>query len=454
MLGYVLAYAIAFKAGRWKNLMLVLVIAPFFTSFLVRTLSWKLILADDGYVVDALQFLHLLGEDGRLLATPVAVVAGLSYNFLPFMVLPLFASIDKIDHRLIEAANDLYASPFVGFFKVTWPLSLPGVVSGTLLTFIPATGDYINAQLLGSPNQRMIGSVIQSLFTDANNYPAAGALSVILMLLIVALVLFYVRRAGTEELPMTWLRKHLVLILGLLVLLYTFIPIFVVVLMSFNDPASRLIYEFNEFTLHNWQNPCEDPDMCSALGRSIQIGLLATLGSTILGTLAAFALVRHDFRGRSTANLLIFLPMAAPEIVMGASLLALFVGAGFAGQLGFWTILIAHIMFCLSFVVVTVRSRLAGMDDNLEQAAMDLYATPRQTFWKVTFPLVFPGILGAALLSFSLSFDDFIVTNLNAGTDHDVPHVRLGRRPARRTDAGQRRRHADVRRLDHHRRRR
>jgi spermidine/putrescine transport system permease protein len=200
VLGYVLAYAIAFKAGRWKNLMLVLVIAPFFTSFLVRTLSWKLILADNGYVVSALQTVHLLGPDGRLLATPIAVVAGLTYNFLPFMVLPLFASIDKIDHRLIEAASDLYASPVKGFFKVTWPLSLPGVVSGTLLTFIPAAGDYINAQLLGSPNQRMVGSVIQSLFTDANNYPAAGALSMILMLLIVAMVLFYVRRAGTEEL--------------------------------------------------------------------------------------------------------------------------------------------------------------------------------------------------------------------------------------------------------------
>jgi spermidine/putrescine transport system permease protein len=200
VLGYVLAYAIAFKAGRWKNLMLVLVIAPFFTSFLVRTLSWKLILADDGFVVDTLQFLHVLGDDGRLLATPVAVVAGLTYNFLPFMVLPLFASLDKIDGRLIEAANDLYANPVVGFFKVTWPLSLPGVVSGTLLTFIPSVGDYINAQLLGSPNQRMVGSVIQSLFTDANDYPAAGALSVILMAIIVAMVLFYVRRAGTEEL--------------------------------------------------------------------------------------------------------------------------------------------------------------------------------------------------------------------------------------------------------------
>src|SRR3954470_2084232 len=200
ILGYVLAYAIAFKAGRWKNLMLVLVIAPFFTSFLVRTLSWKLILADNGFIVNTLQTLHILSADGRLLATPVAVIAGLTYNFLPFMVLPLFASIDKIDHRLIEAGGDLYASPFVGFWKVTWPLSLPGVISGTLLTFIPAAGDYINAELLGSPNQRMVGNVIQNLFTDANDYPAAGALSMILMLIIVAMVWFYVRRAGTEEL--------------------------------------------------------------------------------------------------------------------------------------------------------------------------------------------------------------------------------------------------------------
>jgi spermidine/putrescine transport system permease protein len=200
VLGYVLAYAIAFKSGRWKTLLLVLVIAPFFTSFLIRTLSWKLLLADDGFVVNSLQFLQLLGDDGRLLATPVAVVAGLTYNFLPFMVLPLFASLDKIDYRLIEASGDLYANPVRAFFKVTWPLSLPGVVSGTLLTFIPATGDFINAEILGNTNTRMIGSVIQSLFTDANDYPAAGALSVILMVMILALVLLYVRRAGTEEL--------------------------------------------------------------------------------------------------------------------------------------------------------------------------------------------------------------------------------------------------------------
>jgi spermidine/putrescine transport system permease protein len=200
LLGYVLAYAIAFKSGKAKNLMLVLVIAPFFTSFLVRTLAWKLILADNGPVTSTLRNLHLLGADGRLLATPVAVIAGLTYNFLPFMVLPLFASLDRIDHRLIEASSDLYSNPFVGFWKVTWPLSLPGVVAGTLLTFIPAAGDYINAELLGSPNQRMVGNVIQDLFTNANDYPAAGALSMILMILIVVMVLLYVRRAGTEDL--------------------------------------------------------------------------------------------------------------------------------------------------------------------------------------------------------------------------------------------------------------
>jgi spermidine/putrescine transport system permease protein len=218
-----------------------------------------------------------------------------------------------------------------------------------------------------------------------------------------------------------WTGEHAVMGVAILVLGYMFLPIFFVMLMSFNDPAGRLSYEFNGFTLDNWLNPCASQGMCESVVRSLQIGFLATLGATVLGTLVAFALVRHRFRGRAATSLLIFLPMATPEVVMGSSLLALFASAGLAGQLGFWSILVAHIMFCLSFVVVTVRARLAGMDDNLEQAAMDLYANPRQTFWRVTFPLVFPGILGAALLSFSLSFDDFIITNLNAGTTTTFP---------------------------------
>jgi spermidine/putrescine transport system permease protein len=199
-LGYLAAYAIAFKGGRWRNLLLVLVIAPFFASFLVRTLSWKLILGDEGWIVGILKALHILGENGHLLATPTAVIAGIVYNFLPFMILPLYASLERVDIRLLEAADDLYASPATGFFKVTLPLSMPGVVAGTLLTFIPAAGDFINAQLLGSPNTRMVGSVIQDLFTDVGDYAQAGALSVILMVIIVALVVTYVRKAGTEEL--------------------------------------------------------------------------------------------------------------------------------------------------------------------------------------------------------------------------------------------------------------
>ena len=200
LLAYPLAYAIAVKAGRWKNLMLVMVIAPFFTSFLVRTLAWKSILADNGFVVHALQAVHLLGPDGRLLATAVAVVTGLTYNFLPFMVLPLYASLEKIDLRLVEASKDLYADGFTSFRKVTLPLSMPGLVAGTLLTFIPAAGDYINAQLLGRTNNYMIGNVIDNLFLVQLDYPIAAASSVVLMLAIVAMVLFYVRRAGTEEL--------------------------------------------------------------------------------------------------------------------------------------------------------------------------------------------------------------------------------------------------------------
>jgi spermidine/putrescine transport system permease protein len=200
VISYPLAYTIAFKAGRWKNLLLVMVIAPFFTSFLVRTLAWTSILADEGLVVDILKTVHLLGPGDRLLATPYAVVTGIVYNFLPFMTLPLYASLERIDHRLVEAASDLYASAFTAFRKVTVPLSMPGIVAGTLLTFIPAAGDYINAQLLGTPRQYMIGNVISSSFLVRLDYPTAAALSITLMGAIVVLVAVYVRRAGTEEL--------------------------------------------------------------------------------------------------------------------------------------------------------------------------------------------------------------------------------------------------------------
>ncbi|HEY5184632.1 MAG TPA: ABC transporter permease [Actinomycetes bacterium] len=208
LIGYPLAYTIAFKSGKWKGVLLVLVIAPFFTSFLLRTLAWQTILSSNGIVVklfnatglmNVLQALNLVNGD-QLLSTPFAVMAGLTYNFLPFMVLPLFASLDRIDPRLLEAGADLYGRPFTAFRKVTWPLSMPGVVAGTLLTFIPAAGDYINSKLLGNPNTTMIGQVIDGQFLRVLDYPTAAALSFTLMVTILVLVSVYVWRAGTEEL--------------------------------------------------------------------------------------------------------------------------------------------------------------------------------------------------------------------------------------------------------------
>ena len=200
LVSYPLVYWIAFRAGRWKNFFLILIVAPLFVTYLVRTLAWLNILADQGPVVGFLRDLGVLSSDGRLLATSLAVVAGITYNFLPFMALPLYVSLEQVDARLLEAAEDLYASKRQAFLRVTLPLSAPGIVAGTLLTFIPAAGDFINAQLLGTPRQSMVGNVIQSKFLELIDYPAAASLSFILMALILVGLLVYARAVGTERL--------------------------------------------------------------------------------------------------------------------------------------------------------------------------------------------------------------------------------------------------------------
>jgi spermidine/putrescine transport system permease protein len=200
---YPLAYWIAFRGGRWKNLFLLLVIAPFFVTYLIRTLAWETILSDNGLVVRLLRDVGLVAPGGRVLATSAAVIAGITYNFLPFMVLPLYVSLEQIDHRLIEAATDLYASKPKAFLRITLPLSLPGVFAGVLLTFIPAAGDFINAQLLGTPRQYMIGNVIQSEFLSVRDYPTAASLSFVLMAAILVLVLIFARILGTDRLTVS-----------------------------------------------------------------------------------------------------------------------------------------------------------------------------------------------------------------------------------------------------------
>jgi spermidine/putrescine transport system permease protein len=199
-IGYPMAYTIAFRGGRYKSVLLLLVILPFFTAYIIRTLAWKLILADNGFLLGSLKDLGILGEGFRLIATPVAVISGLTYNFLPFMVLPLYVALEKIDPKLVEAATDLYASRLQAFLRVTLPLSMPGVFAGSLLTFIPAVGDFINSEILGSRDTTMIGQVIQRLFLNNNAYPEAAALGFMLMAAIMALVLIYARVVGADEL--------------------------------------------------------------------------------------------------------------------------------------------------------------------------------------------------------------------------------------------------------------
>ena len=198
--GFPLAYVIAFRGGKWKNALLLVVIVPFFITYLIRTLSWQTILADSGVVVSVLQSVGVLADDGRLLATTAAVIGGITYNFLPFMILPLYASLERIDPRMLEAGYDLYGTRRAVFTRVTLPLAAPGVVAGSLLTFIPAVGDFINAELLGTPRQSMIGNVIQSRFLELTDYPTAAALSFILMALVLVVVLVWAKLVGTESL--------------------------------------------------------------------------------------------------------------------------------------------------------------------------------------------------------------------------------------------------------------
>jgi spermidine/putrescine transport system permease protein len=228
-------------------------------------------------------------------------------------------------------------------------------------------------------------------------------------------------RHRVSPLSRAWafVRRHTITVFGILALAYLMLPIVVVVVFSFNDPAGRFNYTWEGFTTGHWRHPFGPPFLGEAVVTSLKVGVIATVVSVVLGTLVALALVRYHFRGRGTTNLLIFVPLTAPEIVLGASLLTLFLNLGTA--LGFWTIVIAHIMFCISFVVVTVRARLVGFDRHVEEAAMDLGANEYVTFYRITLPLIAPGILAGALLAFSLSIDDFVITNFNSGTTQTFP---------------------------------
>ena len=421
VISYPLVYWIAFRGGRWKNLYLLAIIAPFFVTYLIRTLAWQSILADSGFVVNALRTLGIIPDDGRLLATPVAVVAGLTYNFLPFMALPLYVALEGIDPRLLEAAQDLYASKVRAFLRVTLPLSLPGVFAGTLLTFIPAAGRLHQRAAARHPAPAHDRERDPVEVPRADRLPGRG----------VALVrpdgrdhrprrdLRQVARHGEADRMTAVIRRHALTVYALLAFTYLLLPIAVVIAFSFNNPAGRFNYTWQGFTLDNWINWNSVPGLADSMVLSIEIAAISSIVATALGTLIALALVRHGFHGRGATNLLVFLPMSTPEIVLGAALLTLFLQLKI--PTGFLTIAIAHIMFIISYAVVTVKARLISFDRHLEEAAMDLGADEWTTFRKVTLPLIAPAIFSALLLGFALSIDDFVITYFNSGAETTFP---------------------------------
>ncbi len=482
IIGYPLAFFIATRTNkRAQQIALFLVILPFWTNFLVRTYAWQIILGEEGTINTLLMGLHLIQEPLQLLYTDGAVILGLVYGYLPFMVLPIYSSVEQFQFRLVEAGHDLGANDLKVFLRVVLPLTLPGVLAGCILVFIPTIGAFVTPDLLGGTQGLMIGNLIQRQFRGTSgNFPLGSAISAVMM----GLVLFslYVQSGGlakligrinafikarrpvpavatattsqtarayrqitttrTITLDQGQIRRDMLMRrigkIGLWanpVFNYFFLwaPILLLVLFSFND--SRSVSVFQGFTLRWYQNifagavggdaTFSTDLMLSSLRNSIFIGLAATFIATVLGTMVALSLVRGNFRGKSLIDSILYLPVVIPEITQAISLLTFFSlvfnfisrvsGGALQPSFGFGTIIIGHVVFNISYVTIVVRARLADMNPRLEEAARDLGANEWRTFWRVTFPLILPGIISGALLAFTLSLDDFVVTFFVSG---------------------------------------
>lgn len=482
IIGYPLAFFIATRTNkRAQQIALFLVILPFWTNFLVRTYAWQIILGEEGTINTLLMNLRLIQEPLQLLYTDGAVILGLVYGYLPFMVLPIYSSVEQFQFRLVEAGHDLGANDLKVFLRVVLPLTLPGVLAGCILVFIPTIGAFVTPDLLGGTQGLMIGNLIQRQFRGTSgNFPLGSAISAVMM----GLVLFslYVQSGGLSKLlarinafikarrpvpaavtanPAVAARTYrqitttrtitldqgqiqrdmLVRRIGKIglwanpVFNYFFLwaPILLLVLFSFND--SRSVSVFQGFTLRWYQNifagavggdaTFSTDLMLTSLRNSIFIGLAATTIATVLGTMVALSLVRGNFRGKGLIDSILYLPVVIPEITQAISLLTFFSlvfnfisrvsGGALQPSFGFGTIIIGHVVFNISYVTIVVRARLADMNPRLEEAARDLGANEWRTFWRVTFPLILPGIISGALLAFTLSLDDFVVTFFVSG---------------------------------------
>ena len=428
LIGYPVAYGMARLPQRWQPIAMMLVIVPFWTSFLIRIYAWINILQHDGLLNKVLLTLHIVSTPVVWLSTDSAMYIGIVYSYLPFMILPLYATLAKMDGSLIEAASDLGASQARAFWLVTFPLSLPGVGAGALLCFIPIVGEFVIPDLLAGSSSMMIGQTLWLEFFTNKDWPVASAAAVALLLLLIPPLLLYDRLqrrtlAGSELMA----RKvnHISpfnitsLVLGLA---FLYLPIVILVIYSFN--ASRLVTVWGGWSLRWYHEFFNDRAMLDAAWMSLRVAAVSATVATLLGTLAAIGLARGErFKGRSLFSGMLYAPLVMPEVISGLSLLLLFVALN--AERGFWTVTIAHTTLTMCFVTVVVQSRLASLDRSLEEAAMDLGCDPVKAFLSVTLPLIIPAIVAGWMLAFTLSLDDVVIASFTTGPGSATLPIRI-----------------------------
>ena len=416
LVGFPVAYAMARAPRAWQASLVMLVILPFWTSFLIRVYAWIGILKNEGMLNGVLRWIGVIDEPLIILNTDIAVYIGIVYSYLPFMVLPLYANLVRMDRSLLEAAADLGCRPAGAFWKITVPLARPGIVAGCFLVFIPAVGEFVIPDLLGGSGTLMIGRILWTEFFSNRDWPVASAVAVILLLvLIVPIVLFQRHQQPSASGRRNLMRRGLSGInLAALTLGFAFlyIPILLLIIYSFNE--SKLVTVWAGFSTKWYAAMVQNELLLDAAWMTLKVAFVSSTVALVLGTLAGLALARLGrFPGRTLFSGMVYAPLVMPEVITGLSMLLLFVALSWAR--GYWTVTVAHITFSMAYVAVVVQSRLLTMDRSLEEAAMDLGAPPVKTFFAVTLPIISPALVAGWLLAFTLSLDDLVIASFTSG---------------------------------------
>lgn len=421
-LGYPFAWFLARLPQKVRPLLLFLLIVPFWTNSLIRIYGLKIFLSTKGYLNEFLLWLGVIDTPIRIMFTPSAVIIGLVYILLPFMVMPLYSSIEKLDRPLLEAAKDLGASKLQTFIRIIIPLTMPGIIAGCLLVMLPAMGLFYVSDLMGGAKNLLIGNVIKSQFLNIRDWPFGAATSITLTLVMGLMLLIYWRAARLLNKGGTGMIGRL-LRGGFMTAIYAYlyIPIIILIVNSFN--RSRFGINWQGFTTDWYSLLMNNDSLLQAAQHSLTMAVLSATFATLIGSLTAVALYRYRFRGKPFVSGMLFVVMMSPDIVMAISLLVLFMLIGV--QLGFWSLLFSHITFCLPFVVVTVYSRLKGFDVRMLEAAKDLGASEMTILRKIILPLALPAVAAGWLLSFTLSMDDVVVSSFVTGPGYEILPLKI-----------------------------